>query len=299
LLGGLECWWCYGQRDPGLQDNQIQRHYNTCYGAKRVERVRRWQNLFSYVTLSDSDSSGGASSREKRRTRTRAYDCIAEEEIEYMAAGDSSVVSDVTGFQAHGVELRPSDQYIGINSVVYDGELCSMFNWASLAKSKKNVNNVTIATFNNGQVMTKGRALEGNIGAHNLCVVTDDEADVALRRFFRLGSEIMSFAIGGEYRDPADPRRKSELFTGIQCYGLKKLSKTWGGLRSAVEWKRLRHIMKGDHEGGVECRSKCIRKEDGRGICEFDGQACMTYFKGCFWLNARAKPMQSGHRAVQ
>ena len=109
LRGGLECWWCYRHRKPGLKDNQT-----------RGERVMRWQNLLSYVTLSDSVSSCGASSWERREKQKNAYYFIHKEQKEYMAAGVGSVDSKVSKFQDHDAVVLSRDQYIGIKRAVYD-----------------------------------------------------------------------------------------------------------------------------------------------------------------------------------
>ena len=68
---------------------------------------------------------------------------------------------------------------------------------------------------------------------------------------------------------------------------------------SAIAWKRLHCLLKGDHAGAVEGRSKCIRKSDNRGIAEFDGQSALTYFQEQFFVYARANPEESGYRTVQ
>ena len=70
------------------------------------------------------------------------------------------------------------------------------------------------------------------------------------------------------------------------------------GLWSAVEWKEIAPLIKGDHPGQVEGRKKCIRPSDGLGVSEFDGHAALTMF-GDFWLYARSNPKIAGHRAVQ
>ena len=81
--------------------------------------------------------------------------------------------------------------------------------------------------------------------------------------------------------------------------GLKK--HTFGNLPvwSSVEWKFLRRLIKGDHPGAIEGRSKCKRPTDGRGIAEFDGQSALTYWRGEYFVYARANPRESGYRAVQ
>ena len=68
---------------------------------------------------------------------------------------------------------------------------------------------------------------------------------------------------------------------------------------SAIAWKMLHCLLKGDHAGAVEGRSKCIRKSDNLGIAEFDGQSALTYFQGQFFVYARANPKESGYRTVQ
>ena len=81
--------------------------------------------------------------------------------------------------------------------------------------------------------------------------------------------------------------------------GLTKHKYGAGGIWSALQWKRLRCLLKGDHEGAVEGRSKCKRQSDGRGIAEFDGQSALTYFGSQFFVYARANPKESGYRTVQ
>ena len=126
-----------------------------------------------------------------------------------------------------------------------------------------------------GATITKGRSLEGDIAAHNLCVVSDTRAVGELQKLF--GGGYYAFAIGGEYRDPTDKRGHTDHYDGIQLMGLTKHKYGAGGIWSALQWKRLRCLLKGDHEGAVEGRSKCKRQSDGRG----------------FFVYARANPKES------
>ena len=100
------------------------------------------------------------------------------------------------------------------------------------------------------------------------------------------------------YRDPTDVRGHTSHFDGIQVMGLTKHHyKT--GIWFELQWKRLYCLLKGDHAGAVEGRSKCKRKSDDLGIAEFDGQSALTYFDGQFFVYARANPQESGYRTVQ
>ena len=81
--------------------------------------------------------------------------------------------------------------------------------------------------------------------------------------------------------------------------GLKKHKYGIEPLWSSLEWKPLRYLIKGDHQGAIDGRSKCKRPTDGRGIAEFDGQSALTYWRGEFLVYARANPRERGYRAVQ
>ena len=81
--------------------------------------------------------------------------------------------------------------------------------------------------------------------------------------------------------------------------GLKRHKHKPCKMWSSVEWTVLQSLIKGDHPGAIEGRSKCKRKKDGRGIAEFDGQSALTYWGGEFLLYARANPQERGYRAVQ
>ena len=121
-----------------------------------------------------------------------------------------------------------------------------------------------------------------------------------LRELFPSGG-FMAFAIGGEYRDPADPRKGTKgFYDGIKLFGLRKSRWAQSELWSAVEWHEITKLVRGDHEGQVEGRKKCIRKADNVGISEFDGQSAMTYWRGEFYIYARSNPNYfGGHRSVQ
>ena len=197
------------------------------------------------------------------------------------------------------VKFVQGDQYVGINEIDYGADKCLLYNWASTTKKKSNCAMATVVK-PSGATVTKGRALEGDIAAHNLCVVSDLRAKAELQKMFdRDGSRYFAFAIGGEYRDPTDKRGKARSFDGVQLMGLEKHKYGASKLWSALEWQRLSTWLKGDHPGAIEGRSKCIRPSDGRGIAEFDGQSALTYFKGQFLVYARANPEESGYRTVQ
>ena len=105
-----------------------------------------------------------------------------------------------------------------------------------------------------GKTITKGRSLEGDNAAHNLCVVSDTRAVGKLQKIFK--GSYYAFAIGGEYRDPKDKRGNTDHYDGIQVMGLSKHKHGDSALWSALQWKRLHRLLKGDHPGAVEGRSK-------------------------------------------
>ena len=76
-----------------------------------------------------------------------------------------------------------------------------------------------------GSALTRGRCLEGQVGAHNMCVVQNPEATAALRAAYDPRGTYLVFAVGGEYRDPRDSRGRSATYDGISLYGLKPASK--------------------------------------------------------------------------
>ena len=104
----------------------------------------------------------------------RAFDVANSEGIAFETSGGGS--SSTARLENDGdVVFQPSDQYCGINDVVYEGNTCVLFNWASLSNKKKNVAMTTLVKAT-GETITKGRSLEGDIAAHNLCVVSDPRA---------------------------------------------------------------------------------------------------------------------------
>ena len=147
-----------------------------------------------------------------------------------------------------------------------------------------------------GDVLTTGRCLEGQVGAHNMCVVANDEASAALRNSYDSQGKYLAFAIGGEYRDRRDRRGKHESYDGISLYGLKPLTQSWQNW-STLEFQKIKRFLKGDHPGQIEGRSKCT--QHGVGFSEFDGQSALAWWNGEYWLYARSNPKESGHRSVQ
>ena len=297
---GLECWWCYTQRiGGGVTWGEVKKLFARLYAKDRGHRVAQWQNLLWYVTDPEVENSAAKPAEARYRTKKRAYDDLRAEQTAFRNDGGGSANIDDLNVDDK-VKFKSKDQYVGINDVEFEGIECVLFNWASTTnRTKKNAAMATLANKETKDVITKGRALEGHIAAHNLCVVTDSCAVGAIRQQFDAAQAYSAFAIGGEYRDPTDKRGKAEHYCGIQLMGLKrhkhKPCETW----SSVEWTVLQRLIKGDHPGAVEGRSKCIRSTDGRGIAEFDGQSALTYWRGEFLVYARANPRERGYRAVQ
>ena len=228
----------------------------------------QWQNLLWYVTDPEVENSAAKPAEARYRTKKRAYDDLRAEQTAFRNDGGGSANIDDLNVDDK-VKFKSKDQYVGINDVEFEGTECVLFNWASTTnRTKKNAAMATLANKETKDVITKGRALEGHIAAHNLCVVTDSCAVGAIRQQFDAAQAYSAFAIGGEYRDPTDKRGEAEHYCGIQLMGLKrhkhKPCETW----SSVEWTVLQRLIRGDHPGAVEGRSKCIRPTDGRGIAE-------------------------------
>ena len=127
-------------------------------------------------------------------------------------------------------------------------------------------------------------------------MVADLEAEEALRAAYDPHGKYLVFAIGGEYRDPADSRGKQTTYDGISLYGLTPLHKKYKDW-SALEFAKIKRFLKVDHPGQIEGRSKCMA--NGVGISEFDGQSALTWWNGEYWVYARSNLQESGHRSVQ
>ena len=300
VLGELECWWCYIQRtDTNLTKANVTPLFKRLLGKERTDRVERYQNLLAYITFPEDEGS----SKEKLSGRKRAFDIANAERIAFTASGGGSSSIDPLDTD-EDVTFRQGDQYVGINDVVYEGDQeCILFNWASKTSKGKNTAMATLVDKETRETITMGRSLEGDIASHNLCVISDPRAIWLMQQQFDPDrKKYCAFAIGGEYRDPTDPRGNTKHYDGIHVMGLSKHRYKSGGpgnLWSALAWTRLVPLLKGDHAGIVEGRSKCKRQLDNLGIAEFDGQSALTYFQEQFFVYARANPKESGYRTVQ
>ena len=153
---------------------EVKNSFAQLYSTGRGHRVGAWQNLLFYVSDAQDNSSVSALSGTKARQSNKcAYDAMRGEQIAFRDADAGS--EDIEQLRVDDkVKFKSTDQYVGINDVPFDGVDCVLFNWASTPKSGKlNVAMATLANKETGDVITKGRALEGNNAAHNLCVVTD------------------------------------------------------------------------------------------------------------------------------
>ena len=297
VAGDLECWRCYIQRtNTNLTWGDVKPLFKNLTVKKRNHRVQRWQDLLSYVTLPEVEGS-----KQKWSGQKRAFDVVDAERIAFATSGGSSSSTERLDTD-EDVNFRLGDQYVGINDVVYEGgNECLLFNWASKTSKKNNTAMATLVNKATRETITKGRSLEGDIASHNLCVISDTRAITQLQQRFDPDRKktYYAFAIGGEYRDPTDSRGNTKHYDGIKVMGLTKHRYNSDKLWSALQWIRLHSLLKGDHAGAVEGRSKCKRKSDNLGIAEFDGQSALTYFGGQFFVYARANPKESGYRTVQ
>ena len=290
----LECWQCYIKRvDTNLRWGDVKPRFIKYNKKTRNHRVQRWQDLLSYVTCPEDEGPEAEGSKQKLKEQKHKFDKLNAENIAFERSGGGSS-STAPLDTDEDVKFRYGDQYVGINPVVYEGEdECLLFTWAGSTKKQ----NLAMATLVNpsGGTMTKGRTLEGDIASHNLCVISAPCAITELQqRFDPDGTKnYYAFAIGGQYRDPADERGNTDHYDGIQVMGLSKHKYGDSALWSALQWKRLHRLLKGDHPGAVEGRSKC------KGIAEFDGQSALTYFGTQLFVYARANPQERGYRTVQ
>ena len=65
----------------------------------------------------------------------------------------------------------------------------------------------------------------------------------------------IAFAIGGEYRDPADSRGKPMFFDGDKLFALRPNTQFSKHVKwASFTWQELRFLVKGDHPGQTEGR---------------------------------------------
>jgi len=312
-----ECYYCYWLRKARHQEvelHECKELFLDFRGTKRGHRVREWNQFKWYTALADTSSSGAASSADssavgqissdrrreiwidKWRQQKRSYDEM-HNDLTYF---DNTPSCSALNLEEHAITYKSTDQYTGHNAVQYEGRACILVNWAT--KTKKKNHNAQLASLietATKRVLLKGRCLEGQCGAHNLCVVSnvDPERHALLKAEFAHWREIIAFGIGGEYRHPQDPRGESGFFTGISLFGL---AKTIYKGQEGLEWLHKKILIKGDHPGQTEGRSKCGTKFGlPHGISEFDGQSAMTWYKNEFWVYTRANPKERGYRSVQ
>ena len=167
----------------------------------------------SYIT--EVEGPEAKTSKQKLKKQKLKFDELNAERIAFEASGGGA--SSTTRLDNdEEVEFARGDQYVGINDIKYGGEECLLFNWASTTKKRSNCAMVTVVK-PSGATETKGRALEGEIAAHNLCVVSDPRAKAQLQEMLDPnGSKYLAFGIGGEYRDPQDKRGKADSFDGVK-----------------------------------------------------------------------------------
>ena len=194
VAGDLECWWCYIQRiDPNLKWGDVKPLFKKLIVKPRNHRVQLWQDLLSYVTCPENEPA-----KEKLKGLKHAFDDANAQRIAFETSdgGSSSMASlDIDA----DVKFQRGDQYVGINKIVYEGGTeCLLFNWASRSNNGNNVGMATLVKAT-GETITKGRSLEGQIAAHNLCVVSDTRAITELQqRFDPDQRKYLAFGIGGE-----------------------------------------------------------------------------------------------------
>ena len=87
--------------------------------------------MLSYVTIEDEE--GG---KQRLNQKKRAFDEVNAERIAFEASGGGSSSTEPLESDKD-VNFIMSDQYVGINDVVYDEQECLLFNWASTSKKKR------------------------------------------------------------------------------------------------------------------------------------------------------------------
>ena len=293
-----ECCWCYAQRE-GLSYSEARSKYKNLVKAKRGDRVQSFHEAMAYTQLTSSSFSATHAGPEQksyediRRGFKRTLDQIRGDRKKHKRR------TKLSNLNLDDVRLANKDQYLGICTFRWQDKSCFCVHWASWPKrtgKKLNIQKLTVYDMDSGDVLTTGRCLEGQVGAHNICAVANDEASAALRNSYDSQGKYLAFAIGGEYRDRRDRRGKHESYDGISLYGLKPLTQSWQNW-STLEFQKIKRFLKGDHPGQIEGRSKCT--QHGVGFSEFDGQSALAWWNGEYWLYARSNPKESGHRSVQ
>ena len=97
--------------------------------------MQLFQDLLSYVTMSEEEE-GEMTSKQRLKGQKHAFDLVNAERMVYEESGGGS--SSTEPLQTdQDVIFKTSDQYVGINDVVYEGDKeCLLFNWASTTSKK-------------------------------------------------------------------------------------------------------------------------------------------------------------------
>ena len=95
--------------------------------------MQLFQDLLWYVTMFEEEE--GETSKQRWKRQKLTFDGVNAERIAYEEKGGGS--SSTEPLQDKDVIFKMSDQYFGINDVVYEDKECLLFNWASTTKKKR------------------------------------------------------------------------------------------------------------------------------------------------------------------
>ena len=176
---------------------------------------------------------------------------------------------------AYSLKMADMDQYLGMNNLNYNGRQCHLINWRTASSKGADTQEIVLLDAGDiSKVITKGRALENNVGAHNL-YVADPGTTIKLRSLFpfqvsKSSSQqqqqqhnvfFVAYGIGGEYHNAntvvgSKKGKGPAKYKGVSMYGLQlhRYGSSPDKLWSSLEWKELALLFNGDHKGNREGR---------------------------------------------
>lgn len=168
---------------------------------------------------------------------------------------------------------------------------------------------------------TKGRLtrLEPVGMSHNLAVVYHNGSfvfvggTVQYRQVNTTASRVHSTTKGGDSSlprtmdpDAGVPSPRASIGAGMRSLHrgiwLARSRSLWfaqAETQAYSSWSELRNILDGQHEGCIENRDASMLTWLVPSVCEYDGRLSLAYFRGRFFLFARANPASQGGRFVQ
>ena len=135
-------------------------------GLKRAKRVQEWTELVELVSVASSSVQRDNVSSKKRRQESKSFlDALRSDKRSYVLMELSSYFP----LDAYSLKMADMDQYLGMNNLNYNGRQCHLINWRTASsKGADTQESVLLDAGDISKVITKGRALENNVGAPNL-----------------------------------------------------------------------------------------------------------------------------------